>query len=59
MKSLPHVIVFRVVTVTITVLILLTAGFGLASHGPLGSLGARTSQANQLVHDLYAKGWLG
>jgi hypothetical protein len=59
MKIPPHVIVFRTVTVTITVLILLTTGLGLASHGPLGSLGARTSQANQLVHDLYAKGWLG
>jgi hypothetical protein len=59
MRALPHVIAFRVVTVTITVLIMLTVGLGLASRGPLGSLGARTSQANQLVHDLYAKGWLG
>ena len=59
MTSLPHVIAFRVVTVTITVLILLTVGFGLAGHGPLGSLGVRTGQANQLVRDLYAKGWLG
>jgi hypothetical protein len=59
MKTLLHVIVFRVVTVTITVLILVTIGFGFASRGPLGGLGARTGQANQLVHDLSAKGWLG
>lgn len=59
MRALPHVIAFRVVTMTITVLIMLTVGLGLASRGPLGSLGACTSQANQLVHDLYAKGWLG
>lgn len=59
MRALPHVIAFRVVTVTITVLILLTTGLGLASRGPLGGLGARSSQANQLVHDLYAKGWFG
>ena len=59
MRALPHVIAFRVVTMTITVLIMLTVGLGLASRGPLGSLGAHTSQANQLVHDLYAKGWLG
>jgi hypothetical protein len=59
MKTPPHVIVYRLVTATITVLILLTIGFGVASRGPLGSLGARTSQADQLVHTLYAKGWLG
>jgi len=59
MRAPPHVIAFRVITVTITVLILLTVGLGLASRGPLGSLGARTSQANQLVHDIYAKGWFG
>jgi hypothetical protein len=59
MRALPHIIAFRVITVTITVLILLTAGLGLASRGPLGGLGARTSQADQLVHDIYAKGWFG
>ncbi|MGD0064695.1 MAG: hypothetical protein ABSB76_14775 [Streptosporangiaceae bacterium] len=59
MKTLPHVIALRLVTVTITVLILLTIGLGLASLGPFGSLGARASQSNQLVHELYAKGWFG
>jgi hypothetical protein len=59
MKTPPHVIIYRLVTVTITALILLTVGLGVASRGPLGSLGARTSQADQLMHTLYAKGWLG
>jgi hypothetical protein len=59
MKTPPHVIIYRLVTVAITVLILTAIGFGVASRGPLGSLGGRTSQADQLVHTLYAKGWLG
>jgi len=59
MKPPPQIVIFRIVTVTITALILLTVGLGLAGRGPLGGLGARTSQADQLVHTLYAKGWLG
>jgi hypothetical protein len=59
MKTPPHIVIYRVVIVTITVLIMLAAGLGVASHGPLGGLGARTSQADQFVHTLYAKGWLG
>ena len=59
MKTPPHVIIYRLVTVIITVLILLTIGLGVASRGPLGALGAGTSQTDQLVHNLYAKGWLG
>jgi len=59
MKPPPQIVIFRVVTVTITALILLTVGLGLAGRGPLGALGARTSQADQLVHTLRAKGWLG
>jgi hypothetical protein len=59
MKTPPHVVIFRVVTTAVTVLILVAVGFGAAGRGPLGSLGARTSQADELVHALYAKGWLG
>lgn len=59
MRTPPQIVIFRVVTVTITALILLTVGLGLAGWGPLGALGARTSQADQLVHTLHAKGWLG
>jgi hypothetical protein len=59
MKTPPQVIIYRLVTATITALILLTIASGVASRGPLGDLGARASQANQLVHTLYAKGWLG
>jgi hypothetical protein len=59
MKTPPHVVICRLVTVSITVLILLAIGFGVASRGPLGALGARTSQADQLVHTLLAKGWRG
>lgn len=59
MKTPPQVIIYRLVTAAITVLILLAIGLGVASRGPLGGLGARTSQADQLVHTLYAKGWLG
>jgi hypothetical protein len=59
MKTPPHVVICRLVTVTITVLILLAIGFGVAGRGPFGGLGARTSQADQLVHTLFGKGWLG
>lgn len=59
MKTPPNVVIYRIVTVAITGVILLAIGFGLASHGPLGGLGARTSQADVLVHSLYANGWLG
>jgi hypothetical protein len=59
MKTPVHVVVFRAIAVTITVLILLAVGFGLASRGPLGGLGAPTSQADRWVHNLYATGWLG
>jgi hypothetical protein len=59
MKTPPQVIIYRLVTATITALILLAITSGVASRGPLRDLGARTSQADQLVHNLYAKGWLG
>jgi hypothetical protein len=59
MKTPPQVIIYRLVTATITTLILLAIASGVASRGPLGDLGARTSQAGQLVHSLYARGWLG
>lgn len=59
MKTPPHVVIYRIVIVTITALILLTVGFGVTGRGPLAGLGDHTSQANQLMHTLYAKGWLG
>lgn len=59
MKTPPHVVAFRLVTVTIAVLILLAIGLGLAGWGPFGSLGARTSQSDQLMRTLFAQGWLG
>lgn len=59
MKTPPHVVLYRLAAVTITALILLTVGLGAAGRGPLGGLGARTSRAEQLVHDWYASGWLG
>lgn len=59
MKTPPHVVVSRVVAVTITVLIMLAIGLGAASRGPLSGLGSGTSQADQLMHALYHDGWLG
>lgn len=59
MKTPPHFIVYRLAAVTITLLILLTVGLGVAGRGPLGGLGGRTGQAVQLVHNWYANGWLG
>jgi hypothetical protein len=59
MKTPRHVIIFRLVTAAITATILITAGFGAAARGPLGGLGARTSQADNLLHAWYARGWLG
>jgi hypothetical protein len=59
MKTPPHVVVHRLVAAVITVLILLVIGLGVASHGPLGGLGAGTGRADQLIHTLAAKGWLG
>jgi hypothetical protein len=59
MKTPPHFVIYRLATVTITVLILLAVGLGAAGYGPLGSLGGRTSQAEQLIRNWYANGWLG
>ncbi|MGH3156768.1 MAG: hypothetical protein ACRDNF_09370 [Streptosporangiaceae bacterium] len=35
LRTPPHVVAYRAVTVAITVLLLLLVGFGLAGHGPL------------------------
>jgi hypothetical protein len=59
MKTPRHVVIFRLVTVAITAAILITVGFGVVGRGPLGGLGARTSQADNLLHTWYARGWLG
>jgi len=39
MSTPPHVIAYRVITVTLATLILVVVGFGLAGRGPLGALG--------------------
>ncbi len=39
MRTPPHVIAYRVITVTIASAILLAVAFGLARQGPLGGLG--------------------
>jgi hypothetical protein len=59
MRTPPHVVIHRLVAAAITVLILLAIGLGAASAGPLGGLGAGTSHADELIHTLAAKGWLG
>jgi hypothetical protein len=59
MKTPPQVIIFRLVTVTVTAAILAAIGFGVAGWGPLGGLDARAGQADQLLRAWYAHGWLG
>jgi hypothetical protein len=59
MKTPPHFVIYRLAAVTITALVLLAVGLGAAGHGPLGGLGARTCQAEQLIHNWYANGWFG
>ena len=45
----PTYVIFRVVTITLTVLLLLAAGLGLAGHGPFSALaGARNSTLSWL-----------
>jgi hypothetical protein len=39
MRTPPHVIAYRVITVTLATMILVAVGFGLAGRGPLGALG--------------------
>jgi hypothetical protein len=38
LRTPPHVVAYRVVVATITLLLLLSIGFGLAGHGPFSSL---------------------
>lgn len=38
MRTPPHIVAYRAVTSSITVLILFASGFGLAGHGPLTAL---------------------
>lgn len=45
MRTPPHVVVFRVVTVAITLLVLLGLGLGLAGQGPFAGLAAQATQA--------------
>ena len=55
----PQVVIFRVVSAIITALILLAAGLGLASRGPLAGLGGQTSRVVNLVHNSTQRGWFG
>lgn len=59
MKTPPQFVIFRLAAATITVLLLLTAGLGLASRGPLGGLGMQTTRVVNLVRDSYQRGWFG
>ncbi|MGH3187312.1 MAG: hypothetical protein ACRDPY_20940 [Streptosporangiaceae bacterium] len=59
MKTPPQFVVFRLAAGVMTVLILLTAGLGLAARGPLGGLGVQRSRVVNLVRDSYQRGWFG
>ena len=50
MKTPPHVVAYRSVTVTIALLILLGFGFGVASHGPLATLHSLASPVTRSLH---------
>ena len=50
MRTPPHVIAYRSVTVVITLMILLSAGLGLAGYGPLAVL---HRAASPVSHDLH------
>lgn len=43
-------VVFRLATIALTVAVLLLAGLGLSSHGPLSSLGALTDHVISWVY---------
>jgi hypothetical protein len=50
MKTPPTYAVFRIVALTITVLVLLLFGLGLSSRGPAASLGGLTGHAIHWLH---------
>jgi hypothetical protein len=50
MRTPPHVIAYRSVTVAITLMILLFAGLGLAGYGPLAVLHGAASPVSHGLH---------
>jgi hypothetical protein len=50
MRTPPHVIAYRSVISSVSVLILLAFGFGLAGYGPLGSLHRLATPVSHSLH---------
>ncbi|HMD94427.1 MAG TPA: hypothetical protein VKG80_17495 [Trebonia sp.] len=50
MRTPPHVVAYRSVTAAITVLILLSAGLGLAGYGPLATLHRAAHPVSHALH---------
>lgn len=46
MRTPPHVVAYRVISVTLATMILVVVGFGLAGRGPLGVLGTHLRAAS-------------
>jgi hypothetical protein len=49
-RTPPHVVAYRSVTAAITVLLLLSFGFGLAGHGPFSLLHGLASPVSHALH---------
>lgn len=50
MRTPPHIVTYRSIISSITVLILIASGFGLAGHGPLIALHQLASPATHFTH---------